>query len=85
MGDRLATIDMGPKVGAAVPLSMGDLGHHLTQCCMDRGHLRTMYRQDRQTHRQRSDTDSIGRTVLQTVAKKSQQKTLVIRAYRIGI
>jgi len=30
MGDRLATIDMGRKVvGAAVPLSMGELGPHL--------------------------------------------------------
>jgi len=34
MGDRLATIDMGRKVGVAVPLSVGDLGPHLTQCCM---------------------------------------------------
>jgi len=33
MGDRLVTIDMGRKVGgAAVPLSVGDLGLHLTQC-----------------------------------------------------
>ena len=31
MGDRLATIDMGQKVGAAVPLSVGELGSHLTQ------------------------------------------------------
>jgi len=26
MGDRLATIDMGPKVGAVVPFSVGELG-----------------------------------------------------------
>jgi len=32
MGDRLATIDMGPKVGASVPLSVGELGLYLTQC-----------------------------------------------------
>ena len=33
MGDRLATIDIGRKVGAAVPLSVGEeLGPHLTQC-----------------------------------------------------
>ena len=32
MGDRLATIDMGLKVGAAVPLSVGELGLHLAQC-----------------------------------------------------
>jgi len=27
MGDRLATIDMGRKVGAAVPLSVGEAGY----------------------------------------------------------
>ena len=32
MGDRLATIDMARKVGAAVPLSVEELGLHLTQC-----------------------------------------------------
>jgi len=37
MGDRLATIDMGQKVGAAVHLFGGDLGPHLTQCCLGRG------------------------------------------------
>jgi len=30
MGDRLATIDMGRKMGAAVPLSVGELGPHQT-------------------------------------------------------
>ena len=29
---RLAKIDMGRKVGDAVPLSVGELGPHLTQC-----------------------------------------------------
>ena len=29
-GDRLATTDMGQKVGAAVPLTVGELGPHLT-------------------------------------------------------
>jgi len=29
MGDRLATIDMGRKVGANVPLSVGELGNTL--------------------------------------------------------
>jgi len=33
---RLATIDMGREVGAAVPL-FGELGHHLTQCDLGRG------------------------------------------------
>jgi len=38
MGDRLATIDMDRKVGAAVPLSGGgELGLHLTQCGLGRG------------------------------------------------
>ena len=31
MGDRLATVDMGRKVGAAVALSVEELGPHLTQ------------------------------------------------------
>jgi len=30
MGDRLATIDVGRKVGGAEPLSLGELGPHLT-------------------------------------------------------
>ena len=43
MGDRLTTIDTGQKVGgAAVPLSVGELGPHLTQCGPGRG-LRTPY------------------------------------------
>ena len=37
MGDRLTTINIGRKVGAAVPLSMGELGPHLTQCRLGRG------------------------------------------------
>ena len=38
MSDRLATIDMGRKVGAAVPLSVrGELRPHLTQCGLGRG------------------------------------------------
>jgi len=35
MGGRLATIDMGRKVGAAVPPSVWELGPHLTQCRLD--------------------------------------------------
>ena len=35
MGDRLATIDMGRKLGSCAPL--GELGPHLTQCCLGRG------------------------------------------------
>jgi len=37
MGDRLATIDNGRKVGAAVPLSMGELNPNLIQCGLGRG------------------------------------------------
>ena len=37
MGDRLATVYIGQKVGAAVPLSLGELGSHLTQCRLGRG------------------------------------------------
>jgi len=37
MGDRLATVDMGRKVGAAVALSVEELGPHLTQCRLGRG------------------------------------------------
>ena len=32
MADRLVTTDMGQKVGTAVPLSVGELDPHLTQC-----------------------------------------------------
>jgi len=31
VGDRLATPDVDRKVGAAVPLSVGQLGYNLTQ------------------------------------------------------
>jgi len=37
MGDRLATIDVGRKVGNAVPLSVGELGPHVTQRRLGRG------------------------------------------------
>jgi len=36
MDDRLATIDTARKVGAAVSISVGELGPHLTQCRMGR-------------------------------------------------
>jgi len=35
-GDRLATIDLGRIEGAAVPLSGGEAGPHLTQCGLGR-------------------------------------------------
>ena len=37
MGDCLAATDMHRKAGAAVPISVGELGPHLTQCGLRRG------------------------------------------------
>jgi len=37
MGDHLATTASGQKVGDAVPLSVGELGLHLTQCSLGQG------------------------------------------------
>jgi len=37
ISDHSATIDMGRKAGAAVSLSVGELGPHLTQYCLGRG------------------------------------------------
>jgi len=37
MGDRLATIDMGQKVGVCAPFLGGATGPHLTQCGLGRG------------------------------------------------
>ena len=37
MGDRLATIDVGRKVGDTVPLSDWEPGAHVTQCALGRG------------------------------------------------
>jgi len=54
MGDRLATIDMGPKVaGAVVPLSVGELGPNVTQCGLGQGlhpYIRTKYHLDLSSH-----------------------------------
>jgi len=36
MGDRVATIDMGRKLGAVLPL-LGELVPHVTQCGLGRG------------------------------------------------
>jgi len=44
MGDRLATIDIGRKVGAAVPLSVGGkLSPHLTNAAWEEAYLRTKW------------------------------------------
>jgi len=89
MGDRLATIDMGQKVGGYCAPFCGGLGLYLTQCGLGWGlppyqvaswsiqpfghntptsQTDTTDRQTNRTDRQRSD--SIGRTVLQTVTQK---------------
>jgi len=82
MGDR-ARAKWAEKWKAAVPLSVGELGPHLTQCGLGRGYVLsgiliypTVWPQytnvtDRQD-RQRSD--SIGRTVLQTVTQTVAEK-----------
>ena len=90
MGDRLATIDMGRKAGAAVPLSVGGAESRsntvwprpkptstpssiLILDPSSRLDLTTIHQRYRQTgDRQRSD--SIGRTVLQTVARKQTDR-----------
>jgi len=76
MGDCLATIGMGRKQGAAVPLSMGELGPHLTQCGLDPSNcLTTIHQHHRKTDKTRQDkqwSDSIRQTVLHTVAQKLQ-------------
>jgi len=80
MGDRLATIDMGRKEGGAA-------GLHLTQCGLawaeaylhvkfhlgSSNRLATIHQRHRQTDRtDRQRSDSIRRTVLQTVAQKCE-------------
>jgi len=85
MGDRLATIDMGRKLGeGAVPL-LGGAWSHLTQCGGAEAYHHAKFHLDtsnrlaeiHQRHTDRADredrqrSDSIGRTVLQTVAQKS--------------
>jgi len=64
-----------------MPLSVGELGPHLTQCGLGEAYLHTKWHLDasnrlaivhqrhRQTDRQTQRSDSIGRTVLQTVAQ----------------
>jgi len=58
MGDRLATIDMGRKLGTVPLFGGGELGPHLTQCGRAKFHLdpykrlATIYQRRRQTDRQ---------------------------------
>ena len=49
MGDSLATIDMNKKVEAAVPLSMGKLGPHVTNVAWAEAYLRTKWHLDLST------------------------------------
>jgi len=41
MGDRLATVDMGRKVGGAVPLSVGAAGSSSNSVAWAEAYLRT--------------------------------------------
>ena len=85
MGDRLATVDTDRKVGAAMPLSVAELGLHLTPCGLGQGlppyqvasgsiqpfGHNTPTSQTGQTDRTTvTRSNSIGRTVLQTVDQK---------------
>ena len=56
---RLATTDMGRKVGAVVPLFVeGELGSHLTQCRLGRGlYLPTKWHLDPSSRLARTDTN----------------------------
>jgi len=76
----------GPKIGGLCPFGGGELGPHLTPCGQGRAYphakfhlvpsnrlttIHQRYRQTRQTGQtDRQRIDSIGRTVLQTVAQK---------------
>jgi len=78
----VATIDIGRNWEAPSPFGGGELGPHLTPCghgptptCkpfhLDPSHrLATVHQRHRQTSRTDRQTDSIGRTVSQTVAQK---------------
>ena len=90
MGDRFATIDMGRKVEATVPLSVGELGPHITQCRLGRGlppyakwhldpsnHLATIYQCYRLTGQTGQRYHSTGRTTICNV----RQKGRTIRGY----
>ena len=76
---------MGQKLGALPPLGERELGPHLTQCARVDAYLRAKlhldpsnrlstihqrYRHTEQDRTERQRSDSIGRTVLQTVAQK---------------
>ena len=76
----------GPKIGGLCPFGE-ELGPYVTQCGQGRGLLHTKWRldpsnrlatihqryTDRQTRQDRQRSDSIGRTVLRTVAPKEMQ------------
>jgi len=83
----------GPKIVGCAPLGEGELGPHLTQCGQGRGlpaakfHLdpsnrldtvHERHRRNRTDRQDRQQTDSIGRTVLQTVAQLSSITTVEV-------
>jgi len=59
MGGRLATIDMGRKLGGCAPLEEGELGPHLTQCGLGWGLLRTKLHLDPSSHLATTDMAEI--------------------------
>ena len=88
----------GPKIGGLCPFWGGELGPHLTQCGQCRGlpacqvsswsvqpfgHSARTLQTGQRTEQERQRTDSIGRTVLQTVAQKWNRPTYcaVMKAY----
>jgi len=90
MGDRFATIDMGRKVEATVPLSVGELGPHITQCRLGRGlppyakwHLDPSNRLAtiHQCYRQTGQTGQRYRSTGRTVTCNVRQKGRTIRGY----
>ena len=85
MDDRLDTIDMGRKEVGGCCAHFVELGLYLTQCGLGRDlppyqvtswsiqpfvHNTRTSQTDRQTGQRRQRSDSIGRTVLQTLAQK---------------
>jgi len=59
MGDRLATIDMGQKVGGGLlcPFCQVELGLHLTQCGLAEAYLRAKWHLDSSSHLATMDID----------------------------
>ena len=83
MGDRLATIDMGRKVGNCCAPFRGGVGLHLTECRWAEAYLRTKWYLDpsnrlatiHQRYRQTGQTGQRSRRVRRTVTCNGRPKT----------